>query len=211
MGVAIQALSGEVQTARRTRQLIDQQWPCDLQTGTRAHFYRLARVVTAVETLDFAQARSEIARPPLRTRRRGHAAVVGTHTGLAYLGQDQPDLAYQQKAKVTDDRTTAPVMSNDRNVLDGWRALALHYTGRSRQAETLVAIDTIARTITAGEIPLGVLTALIGASWFFVVLRRNRERIWSGGCHCRCPTPSRAERRKTRLLVSPSRLAVPGR
>ena len=44
----------------------------------------------------------------------------------------------------------------------------------------LVAIDTIARTATAGEIPLGVLTALIGAPVFFVLLRRNRERIWDG-------------------------------
>jgi iron complex transport system permease protein len=44
----------------------------------------------------------------------------------------------------------------------------------------LIAIDTIARTATAGEIPLGVLTALIGAPVFFVLLRRNRERIWDG-------------------------------
>jgi iron complex transport system permease protein len=39
-------------------------------------------------------------------------------------------------------------------------------------------VDTVARTATAGEIPLGVLTALIGAPVFFVLLRRNRERIW---------------------------------
>lgn len=45
-------------------------------------------------------------------------------------------------------------------------------------AAFLVGIDTIARTVTAGEIPLGVLTALIGAPAFFVVLRRNRNRIW---------------------------------
>jgi iron complex transport system permease protein len=44
----------------------------------------------------------------------------------------------------------------------------------------LVAIDTLARTATAGEIPLGVLTALIGAPVFFVLLRRNRDRIWDG-------------------------------
>lgn len=42
----------------------------------------------------------------------------------------------------------------------------------------LVLIDTIARTVTAGEIPLGVLTALIGAPVFFVLLRRNRDRMW---------------------------------
>lgn len=42
----------------------------------------------------------------------------------------------------------------------------------------LVAVDTLARTVTAAEIPLGVLTALVGAPAFFVVLRRNRDRIW---------------------------------
>jgi len=45
-------------------------------------------------------------------------------------------------------------------------------------ASYLVAVDTLARTLTAGEIPLGVLTALIGAPAFFVLLRRNRDRVW---------------------------------
>ncbi|MDQ3382418.1 MAG: iron ABC transporter permease, partial [Actinomycetota bacterium] len=45
-------------------------------------------------------------------------------------------------------------------------------------AAYLIAIDTLARTVTAGEIPLGVLTALIGAPVFFVLLRRNRDRVW---------------------------------
>ena len=45
-------------------------------------------------------------------------------------------------------------------------------------ASYLIVIDTIARTLTAGEIPLGVLTALIGAPVFFLLLRRNRNRIW---------------------------------
>ncbi|MEO6606515.1 MAG: iron ABC transporter permease [Aeromicrobium sp.] len=42
----------------------------------------------------------------------------------------------------------------------------------------LIVIDTVARTATAGEVPLGVLTALLGAPMFFVLLRRNRDRIW---------------------------------
>ncbi len=42
----------------------------------------------------------------------------------------------------------------------------------------LIAIDTLARTMTASEIPLGVLTAVIGAPVFFFLLRRNRDRIW---------------------------------
>lgn len=42
----------------------------------------------------------------------------------------------------------------------------------------IVLVDTIARTATAGEIPLGVLTALIGAPVFFLLLRRNRDKVW---------------------------------
>jgi iron complex transport system permease protein len=42
----------------------------------------------------------------------------------------------------------------------------------------IVLVDTIARTATAGEIPLGVLTALIGAPVFFLLLRQNREKVW---------------------------------
>lgn len=45
-------------------------------------------------------------------------------------------------------------------------------------AAFLVLIDTLARAVTAAEIPLGVLTAMIGAPAFFVLLRRNRNRIW---------------------------------
>lgn len=42
----------------------------------------------------------------------------------------------------------------------------------------LTLIDTLARTVTASEVPLGVLTALIGAPMFFLLLRHNRDRIW---------------------------------
>ncbi|HVX46438.1 MAG TPA: iron ABC transporter permease [Mycobacteriales bacterium] len=45
-------------------------------------------------------------------------------------------------------------------------------------AAYLIAIDTLARTTSPGEIPLGVLTALIGAPIFFLLLRRNAARIW---------------------------------
>jgi iron complex transport system permease protein len=45
-------------------------------------------------------------------------------------------------------------------------------------AAFLVTVDTLARTLSGGEIPLGVLTALVGAPAFFVLLRRNRDRIW---------------------------------
>jgi iron complex transport system permease protein len=44
-------------------------------------------------------------------------------------------------------------------------------------ATTLVLADLVARTIAApAEVPLGVLTALIGAPFFFWQLRRNRAR-----------------------------------
>jgi iron complex transport system permease protein len=39
-------------------------------------------------------------------------------------------------------------------------------------------VDTLARSVTASEVPLGVLTALIGAPVFFVLLRRHRDRVW---------------------------------
>ena len=41
----------------------------------------------------------------------------------------------------------------------------------------LICVDTLARSLTAAEIPLGVLTALIGAPIFAMLLRRG-ERAW---------------------------------
>ena len=41
-------------------------------------------------------------------------------------------------------------------------------------ATYLLLIDDIARTATAGEIPLGILTALIGAPCFAYLLRKTR-------------------------------------
>ncbi|MFC7704176.1 FecCD family ABC transporter permease [Plastorhodobacter daqingensis] len=43
-------------------------------------------------------------------------------------------------------------------------------------AAYLVLIDTLARTLTAAEIPLGVLTALIGAPVFAILLRQHFRR-----------------------------------
>lgn len=42
----------------------------------------------------------------------------------------------------------------------------------------LLLIDTVARTATAAEIPLGILTALIGAPVFAIMLRRLHLRGW---------------------------------
>lgn len=43
-------------------------------------------------------------------------------------------------------------------------------------AAYLLAVDNIARTVAAGEIPLGILTALVGAPVFLVLLRKTRGR-----------------------------------
>ncbi|GIK97762.1 MAG: iron ABC transporter permease [Alphaproteobacteria bacterium] len=45
----------------------------------------------------------------------------------------------------------------------------------------LVAIDALARTVTQVEIPVGVLTALVGAPVFVVLLRRLSTRGWGRG------------------------------
>ena len=42
----------------------------------------------------------------------------------------------------------------------------------------LLLVDTLARTIAAAEVPLGVLTAVIGAPFFVWLLARGR-RGWS--------------------------------
>jgi iron complex transport system permease protein len=47
-------------------------------------------------------------------------------------------------------------------------------------ASYMIAVDTVARTLTAAEIPLGILTAVIGAPIFAVLLRRTQSRGWSG-------------------------------
>jgi iron complex transport system permease protein len=43
----------------------------------------------------------------------------------------------------------------------------------------MVAVDGIARTATAAEIPLGILTALVGAPIFAVLLRKLQRRGWA--------------------------------
>nr|WP_275402723.1 iron ABC transporter permease [Streptomyces sp. SID10853] len=43
----------------------------------------------------------------------------------------------------------------------------------------LTLIDTLSRTITAAEMPLGILTAVIGAPFFIGLLARSRNRMWS--------------------------------
>lgn len=43
----------------------------------------------------------------------------------------------------------------------------------------LTLIDTMARSMSAGEVPLGVITAVIGAPFFLFLLLRMRSQVWS--------------------------------
>lgn len=45
-------------------------------------------------------------------------------------------------------------------------------------ASYLTVIDTIARSATSAEIPIGILTAIIGAPFFVLLLIKNRSRLW---------------------------------
>ena len=45
-------------------------------------------------------------------------------------------------------------------------------------ASYMIVVDTVARTLTPAEIPLGVLTAIIGAPIFGILLRRTQRRGW---------------------------------
>jgi len=38
----------------------------------------------------------------------------------------------------------------------------------------MIVVDTIARNIVTSEIPIGILTALIGAPFFAIIYRRSR-------------------------------------
>lgn len=46
-------------------------------------------------------------------------------------------------------------------------------------AAYLTVIDTATRLLSVAEIPLGVLTAVIGAPVFLILLHRSRRRMWS--------------------------------
>lgn len=46
-------------------------------------------------------------------------------------------------------------------------------------AAYLTLIDTLSRTISAAELPLGILTAVIGAPFFVFLLVHNRNTLWS--------------------------------
>lgn len=43
----------------------------------------------------------------------------------------------------------------------------------------MLVIDDLARSLTPGEIPLGILTAIVGAPLFALLLRRRHGRVWA--------------------------------
>ncbi|MFI5720744.1 FecCD family ABC transporter permease [Nocardia sp. NPDC051750] len=45
-------------------------------------------------------------------------------------------------------------------------------------AAYLTVIDTLSRSLSTAEIPIGILTAIIGAPFFVLLLIRNRARLW---------------------------------
>jgi iron complex transport system permease protein len=75
----------------------------------------------------------------------------------------------------------------------GWVGLVIPHIGRmlvgnnnealipvtiSLGAGYLVIVDNIARTLTGSEIPLGILTSLIGGPFFIYLIRRTKARGW---------------------------------
>lgn len=45
-------------------------------------------------------------------------------------------------------------------------------------AAFLVVVDTVARCLTPDELPLGILTALIGAPFFVYLLKKTKGKVW---------------------------------
>ncbi|MFD5557102.1 FecCD family ABC transporter permease [Streptomyces sp. NPDC127068] len=43
----------------------------------------------------------------------------------------------------------------------------------------LTLVDTLSRTVTEAEMPLGILTAVIGVPFFVAILARSRNRLWT--------------------------------
>lgn len=77
----------------------------------------------------------------------------------------------------------------------GWVGLVIPHIGRmlvgndnrrllpvsvSIGAGFMVIIDTLSRSLIAGEIPLGILTAIIGAPFFIFLLKKTKGGGWAG-------------------------------
>ncbi len=67
----------------------------------------------------------------------------------------------------------------------GWIGLVIPHIGRvlipvssALGASFLIIIDNIARTLTGGEIPIGILTSLIGGPFFVYLLKKTKGGNW---------------------------------
>ena len=56
----------------------------------------------------------------------------------------------------------------------GSNHLALIPASVSLGAVFMIAVDTVARSVSAAEIPVSILTAIIGAPFFILLMRRSR-------------------------------------
>lgn len=45
-------------------------------------------------------------------------------------------------------------------------------------ASFMVFVDTICRTITGSEIPLGIVTAIVGGPFFIYLLKKTKGKDW---------------------------------
>ncbi|MBW1953811.1 MAG: iron chelate uptake ABC transporter family permease subunit, partial [Deltaproteobacteria bacterium] len=45
-------------------------------------------------------------------------------------------------------------------------------------ASFMLLSDTVARTFTAGEIPVGIITTLFGAPFFIYLLKKGGQESW---------------------------------
>ncbi len=77
-------------------------------------------------------------------------------------------------------------------------------------AAILVAADVIARTVASpAELPIGVVTAFLGAPFFLWLLRRYRDSL--GGLRCTKPAPSVFSRRGRAIMNGVDFSVAPGK
>ena len=55
----------------------------------------------------------------------------------------------------------------------GSNHLSLLPASVSTGAAFLIAVDTVARSVSAQEIPISILTAIVGAPFFIILMRRK--------------------------------------
>ena len=101
--------------------------------------------------------------------------------------------AKRQKAIIVSGATLATAGAVCISGVVGWVGLIIPHIGRMvvgsankdlmpasccLGAGFMVIVDTCARCLWASEVPLGILTALIGAPFFVYLLKRTKGRVW---------------------------------